>query len=149
MTFNGWTKDEFIEYLLNTLIPDLKESGREATAEDFETTVAFLQPKLERFAYVSKGMAIFALKCGPKAVSLNIHTRVDGDEMAIIKHEESLTQLPGECSDECKVFPHSWCRYTLLGTGRALDAMKLPLATGDDESLFDTLESIYDDEFGD
>jgi len=40
---NGFTKDKFVGYLENTLIPDLKESGMDATAEDFETAVKFIR----------------------------------------------------------------------------------------------------------
>ena len=36
-------KAEYIAYLEETLIPDLKESGKEFTAEDFETMVKFLR----------------------------------------------------------------------------------------------------------
>ena len=40
----GWdSKQEFIEYLTYTLIPDFKESGLEATAEDFETAVYYME----------------------------------------------------------------------------------------------------------
>ena len=40
----GWdSKEEFIEYLTYTLIPDLKDSGLDATAEDFETAVHFIK----------------------------------------------------------------------------------------------------------
>jgi hypothetical protein len=35
--------DEYLNYLKNTYIPDLKESGKEATAEDFEAMVAFIE----------------------------------------------------------------------------------------------------------
>ena len=35
-------KLEFIDYLENTLIPSLKESGNTATAEDFETALHYL-----------------------------------------------------------------------------------------------------------
>tara|TARA_B100000131_G_C17634774_1_gene417502 strand:+ start:144 stop:359 length:216 start_codon:yes stop_codon:yes gene_type:complete len=38
-----WEREEFIWFLENTLIPDLKESGRHATAEDFETAVFFMK----------------------------------------------------------------------------------------------------------
>ena len=39
-----WTgdKDSFITFLLDTLIPDLKESGSTCTADDFETAVWFM-----------------------------------------------------------------------------------------------------------
>lgn len=41
--------DSFTEYLNDTLIPDLKESGAEYTAEDFETLVGFLEnPKRKK-----------------------------------------------------------------------------------------------------
>lgn len=34
---------EFVEYLENTLIPDLRESGRNFTASDFDAAVLFLR----------------------------------------------------------------------------------------------------------
>ena len=37
-----WDRLDFIEYLKKTLIPDLIDSGRFATAEDFETAVFFM-----------------------------------------------------------------------------------------------------------
>jgi hypothetical protein len=37
------TVEEFITYLENTLIPDLYESGRDATAEDFETCIKHMR----------------------------------------------------------------------------------------------------------
>lgn len=40
-----WHREDFIEFLEETLIPDLKESGRYATAEDFETAVFFMRWK--------------------------------------------------------------------------------------------------------
>lgn len=39
----GKTAAEFIDFLEHTLIPDLKESGREFTAEDFETAVKWIK----------------------------------------------------------------------------------------------------------
>ncbi len=36
------SKAEFIAYLQETLIPDLRESGRDATAADFEAAVLFM-----------------------------------------------------------------------------------------------------------
>ena len=42
--FPDWeNKADFVEYLEVTLIPDLKESGLEATAEDFETAVYYMK----------------------------------------------------------------------------------------------------------
>lgn len=38
-----WKRYEFIEFLENTLIPDLHDSGMHATAEDFETAVYFMK----------------------------------------------------------------------------------------------------------
>ena len=35
-------KDSFVEYLTGTLIPDLEESGMEATAEDFKTCIQYM-----------------------------------------------------------------------------------------------------------
>lgn len=41
-------RGEFVAYLRDTLIPDLRESGRHATAEDFLAAVAFIEdPELE------------------------------------------------------------------------------------------------------
>lgn len=39
---NFKTKEEFIDYLRNTLIPDLIASGNEATAEDFEEAIEWM-----------------------------------------------------------------------------------------------------------
>ena len=39
------TRADFIWFLENTLIPDLKERGRHSTAEDFETAVYFMTGK--------------------------------------------------------------------------------------------------------
>ena len=41
-TVNGWTRESFRRFLTETLIPDLLESGSEATAQDFETALAFM-----------------------------------------------------------------------------------------------------------
>lgn len=40
---NDWTAEKFCSYLEETLIPDLKESGLDATAQDFETAVEFIR----------------------------------------------------------------------------------------------------------
>lgn len=40
--------EEFIGFLEGTLIPDLKESGRECTAEDFEKAVNFMRQLMDR-----------------------------------------------------------------------------------------------------
>lgn len=41
---DGWESPEaFCAWLEETLIPDLKESGHDATAQDFETAVAFIR----------------------------------------------------------------------------------------------------------
>lgn len=37
-----WERKDFIKFLKETLIPDLKDSGKYATAEDFETAVFFM-----------------------------------------------------------------------------------------------------------
>ena len=37
-----WDREDFIKFLKETLIPDLKDSGNYATAEDFETAVFFM-----------------------------------------------------------------------------------------------------------
>jgi len=42
--------DQFLDFLEHTLIPDLKESGTEATAEDFEKCVAIIE-QLRREAH--------------------------------------------------------------------------------------------------
>jgi len=36
-------RDRFIQYLREQLIPDLRESGREFTANDFETACRFME----------------------------------------------------------------------------------------------------------
>ena len=37
-----WHREDFIQFLKETLIPDLKLSGNHSTAEDFETAVFFM-----------------------------------------------------------------------------------------------------------
>lgn len=41
--FNGWSRDDFIEYLQDQLIPDMIEAGRPATADDFRTAIGFMK----------------------------------------------------------------------------------------------------------
>ena len=41
------TKEDFINFLENTLIPDLKRSGNDATAEDFEEAIYWITKKVE------------------------------------------------------------------------------------------------------
>tara|TARA_Y100000004_G_scaffold191914_1_gene251548 strand:- start:1266 stop:1577 length:312 start_codon:yes stop_codon:yes gene_type:complete len=41
-----WGRWEFITFLEETLIPDLKRSGNHSTAEDFETAVFFMSSTL-------------------------------------------------------------------------------------------------------
>lgn len=38
-----WTREEFIHYLENTLIPDLKESGSEGHVHDYELAIRFMR----------------------------------------------------------------------------------------------------------
>lgn len=38
-----WTPTEFVEYLQSTLIPDLRESGRDCTADDFATAICLIE----------------------------------------------------------------------------------------------------------
>lgn len=45
----GWNRQDFINYLEKTLIPDLHESGSTFTAEDFETAVFFIKNPLVNF----------------------------------------------------------------------------------------------------
>ena len=40
---NGWTKKDFIDFLQSTLIPDLIDSGLEATADNFDTAIFFME----------------------------------------------------------------------------------------------------------
>lgn len=43
---DGWeSQEQFTAYLEGVLVPDLKESGYEATAEDFETALQFIRRK--------------------------------------------------------------------------------------------------------
>ena len=35
-------RERFLDYLQNTLIPDLRESGSDATADDFETCIRYM-----------------------------------------------------------------------------------------------------------
>jgi hypothetical protein len=57
------TKPEFINYLETTLIPDLKEGGSEATAQDFEQCIQFMRPSFMdvRIGYPTIGECAIAL----------------------------------------------------------------------------------------
>ncbi len=45
-------RDEFVRYLVETLIPDLRISGSDATADDFEAAVAFIEdPTLQEYTH--------------------------------------------------------------------------------------------------
>lgn len=46
---NGHTLPQFIAFLNETLIPDLKKSGTEATAEDFESAVKWIKELQYRY----------------------------------------------------------------------------------------------------
>lgn len=51
MLLCNYTKEEFIEFLTSTVIPDLEESGRIETATDFKLAVALLQGAKEVEVY--------------------------------------------------------------------------------------------------
>lgn len=38
-----WSREEFVAYLRETLIPDLRASGRDATAGDFVAAILFIE----------------------------------------------------------------------------------------------------------
>lgn len=49
-----WDREDFIKFLKETLIPDLKDSGNYSTAEDFETAVFFMDTiPIEDYAFGS------------------------------------------------------------------------------------------------
>jgi len=43
ITERGQTKEEFTAYLKGTLIPDLRDGGRDATADDFATCLRWME----------------------------------------------------------------------------------------------------------
>ena len=55
-----WTRADFIWFLENTLIPDLKESGRHSTAEDFETAVYFMTGQFDDGVLCYPHVRVFA-----------------------------------------------------------------------------------------
>jgi hypothetical protein len=58
----GHTPEEFCEYLTSTLIPDLRESGRDATADDFRTCILLVKKQAT--------IALDLLACCEEAVRL-------------------------------------------------------------------------------
>ena len=51
-----WDREDFIKFLKETLIPDLKDSGNYATAEDFETAIFFMDTiPIEDYAFGTTG----------------------------------------------------------------------------------------------
>lgn len=49
ITVKGWHKADFINFLRNTLIPDLRESGSDSMADDLEVAMWFILHPLEDF----------------------------------------------------------------------------------------------------
>lgn len=64
MAWQG-TREDFVEYLITTLIPDLKESGRDATAEDFETAVSMIWVEEEQIENCAQALELNQLPVNP------------------------------------------------------------------------------------
>jgi hypothetical protein len=52
--------EDYIDYLEGTLIPDLRESGNDATADDFEKVIEMLKYDERDKRFVYKGRFIYA-----------------------------------------------------------------------------------------
>jgi flagellin-specific chaperone FliS len=50
------SKKDFIRFLTETLIPDLKESGHEFTAKDFERAVRYMQRDSKTIASLRRAL---------------------------------------------------------------------------------------------
>lgn len=58
-------RSDFVQYLRETLIPDLRESGNDATAADFEACVLFMEGALEVEIITDDEL------CGDKAIKVS------------------------------------------------------------------------------
>lgn len=135
-------KYEFVEFLENTLIPDLKESGMDATAEDFETAVSFIAPPYERLVFISQNTTVFAFKLNGKAVSLVVRNKTRELEYDLIKHEESFKGSGDDCGS-CAIFPNSWCEFDVMTNAEVLRPFISLVEEGDVDGLFEALKEYY------
>jgi len=105
---NNTDRADFIDYLENTLIPDLKESGRVMTAEDFETAVAFMR--------VAPGDPVTTLTTVTDA---GCNTIIGDDEYSLLVEETGNTFLVLssylEQDVDCIVSPYGNGRLELFG----------------------------------
>ena len=53
--------EDFLSFLQDTLIPDLKESGHDCTAEDFETCVSIIRAKHNALSVITEDPKISAM----------------------------------------------------------------------------------------
>ncbi len=71
----SWTRSSFVEYLRDTLIPDLRESGSDATADDFERCVSFME------SGITVGDRV-------RVKAIGSHAPLDGVITAILKNNQ-------------------------------------------------------------
>jgi len=78
------TKEDFIAYLEQTLVPDLKEEGKEATADDFESLISFMEgldvveglPKAEFLDYLKTQLIPDLKESGAEETAKDFETGV-------------------------------------------------------------------------
>lgn len=140
------SKFEFIEFLEHTLIPDLRESGMDATADDFKTAVDYMSPPYERLTFVSRNTVTFAVKEKGKAISFVVRNKEDTLEYCLIKHVEHI-KGPLENCGKCAIFPHTWCEFDVSTCEETVAPFIHALEEGDTDGLFETLRDYYKDIF--
>lgn len=80
-------KEEYIDYLEDTLIPDLKEAGSDATAQDFEEAIHWLK-KPARFAVFLDGGLVQEVYTDRPAKMIKIDLDIEGAP------DEDITEYP-------------------------------------------------------
>lgn len=101
-------RENFIDYLTATLIPDLRESGHEATADDFETCVGWLTSnviELDRNSIPDEGMVVarVIVHDGPRQARFELRLLASNDSRAhshgqVVAH---LIARRGERGEDC------------------------------------------------
>jgi len=80
-------KEDYIKYLKETYIPDLRESGKDATADDFETMIDFIEGKEKSHGYTPETFRSFLES------TLIPDLKESGDDATIEDFEEGLDYL--------------------------------------------------------
>jgi hypothetical protein len=88
---------EYINYLEDTLIPDLKKAGSDATAQDFEEAIHWMKEPV-RFAVFLDGGLVQEVYTDRPSKMIKIDLDIEGAD------EDEITEYPDRANESCKGF---------------------------------------------